>query len=251
VSSAEEQQYQTLIEHLTELRKRLVRSFIFILVGFLICWTFSEQIFNLIRAPIVPYLKSVTGGLVFTAPMDKLMAHLKVSALSGVIISCPFWFFELWKFVAPGLYQKEKKWAVGFVSFGSILFVVGVCFAYFLVFPLAFKYLLGFGGDTDVPMITIEDYISFFSTTILVFGLAFEMPLILSFLGMIGIIDAKFLSSKRRFAIVALAAISAIFTPPDVLSMIVMLVPMMGLYEFSIILVRILGKKRQEAQAEL
>ena len=238
-----EEQHQSLIEHLTELRTRLVRALYFIVAGFIISWIFSDKIFDVIRMPIAPFLKE--GGLVFTAPTDKLMAHLKISGLAGIILSCPFWFYELWKFVAPGLYQKERKWAYGFVTFGSILFLVGISFAYFLVFPMAFKYLLGFGGNTDSPMITIQEYISFFMTTSLVFGLAFEMPLVITFLGMIGVVDAKFLANKRRYAFMVLAVVSAIFTPPDVLSMLLMLVPMALLYELSILLVRFLGKDRE------
>ncbi len=245
-----EEQHQSLIEHLTELRIRLVRALYFIVAGFILAWIFSDRIMDLIRMPIAPFLKE--GGLVFTAPMDKLMAHLKISALAGVVLSCPFWFYELWKFVAPGLYQKERKYAYGFVGFGSLLFLVGLSFAYFLVFPLAFEYLLGFGGDTDSPMITIQEYISFFMTTSLVFGLAFEMPLVITFLGMIGIVDAKFLAEKRRYAFMALAVVAAIFTPPDVLSMLLMLVPLALLYELSILLVRIVGKVREAPpEAEL
>lgn len=241
--SPSEEQQQSLIEHLTELRQRLIYSAVFILIGFFAAWGFSEHIFDVIRKPIAPFLKTDSGGLVFTAPMDKFMAHLKISILAGVVLSCPLWIYQLWKFVAPGLYQNERRWAMGFVGFGSLLFLTGVSFVYFVVYPMAFEFLMNFGGSVDVPMITISDYISFFITTTLVFGVAFEMPLILTFLGMVGIIDARFLSEKRRYAIVLLAALSAIFTPPDVISMLLMMIPMVLLYEISVILVKILGTK--------
>jgi sec-independent protein translocase protein TatC len=234
---------QTLVEHLTELRTRLIWSIGFILLGFFASWGFSEYIFDIIRGPIQPYLSTDSGGLVFTAPMDKFMAHLKVSFLAGIILTCPLWLTQVWLFVAPGLYAGEKKYVVGFISFGTLLFLTGVSFVYFVVYPAAFQFLMGFGGDTDVPMITIGEYLSFFTTTTLVFGAAFEMPLILTILGMMGVIDHKFLAEKRRYAIVLLAAMSAMFTPPDVISMVLMMLPMILLYESSVILVRIFGAK--------
>ena len=229
---------QTLIDHLTELRTRLIYSAYAILAGFGLCWAFSEQLFDIIRRPIQPYLENSHGGLIYTAPMDKFVAHLKVSFLAAVILSSPFWLYQVWKFIAPGLYAKEKKYAAGFIGFGTVLFCTGVAFVYFFVFPMAFHFLMTFGGATDQPMITIEAYLSFFTTTTLVFGLAFEMPLILLILGMMGVINAQFLSEKRRYAIVAMAALSAVITPPDALSMIMMLIPLCMLYEISIILVR-------------
>jgi len=233
----------TLIEHLSELRKRLVWSIAYIFVGFLVCWVFSERLFDIVRHPIAPYLQH--GGLVFTAPMDKFLAHIKISFLGGFIITSPLWIHQVWLFVAPGLYEKEKKYGLSFIFFGTVLFLTGISFVYFVVYPLAFQFLMNFGGGTDRPMITIEEYLSFFTTTTLVFGLAFEMPLILAILGMMGLVTPEFLSSKRRYALVVLAAMSAFFTPPDVMSMVLMMIPMVGLYELSIVLVRMLGKPKQ------
>jgi sec-independent protein translocase protein TatC len=232
MTSSTEETTQSLIEHLTELRVRLIYSAYGIFAGFLGAWFVSEKIFAIIRRPIEKYLPM--GGLVFTAPMDKFLAYVKVSFLSGVIVSCPIWILQIWKFVAPGLYQHERRYAISFMAFGTFLFLTGVCFVYFLVFPMAFQFLLSFGAPTDKPMITIEAYLSFFITTTLVFGLAFEMPLILALLGLMGVIDSQQLRKYRRYAIVGLAILAAIITPPDAISMLMMLGPLVALYELSI-----------------
>ena len=234
---------ETLIGHLVELRNRLINSVFIIVFGFIIAWYFSDFIFQIIRHPIEPYLPQ--GGLVFTAPMDKFLAHVKVSLISGIILSSPLWLHQIWMFVSPGLHEKERRYGLGFILVGTFLFMVGVCFVYFVVYPAAFKFLMLFGGDADKPMITINEYISFFTTTTLVFGIAFEMPLILTILGMLGIISSEFLAEQRRYAIIVLAFISAVVTPPDALSMMFMLIPMIVLYEISVITVKMFSKKNQ------
>ncbi len=240
---------QTLIEHLVDLRRCIVRSLWIILFGFVASFYFSGQIFELIRHPIMRYLPE--GGLVFTHPTEKFLAYIKVSFLSGAVVTCPLWIYQIWRFVAPGLYKHEKKMAMKFIFYGSILFLCGVAFVYEIIFPLAFKYLLTFGNTIDKPMITISEYLSFFIMTTLMFGLAFEMPLILVVLAMMDIIDDKFLRAKRRMAIFVLAILAAIITPPDAISMLSMLGPLVLLYEISIFAVtRVTKKHAQEAAAQ-
>ncbi len=243
-------EFEGFIYHLEELRKRLLFSFIFIGIAFCFTWNYSSEIFDLIRKPIAPFLETAGGGLIFTGVMDKFMAHLKVSFLAAMIISCPVWLYQVWKFVAPGLYKHEKKYGASFIVAGSFLFLSGVFFVYYFVYPVTFDFLMNFGGDTDKPLITISDYISFFILTTLMFGLVFELPLVIVLLGMLGIVDAKFLRAKRRFALVGLAILAAIATPtPDALSMVIMMAPLAALYEISILLVGWLGKKTDAEEA--
>jgi sec-independent protein translocase protein TatC len=230
-----------LIQHIGELRFRLTRAAIFIVLGTLICWGFSEYLFNIIREPIRPYLPS--GGLVFTSPIDKFMAHIKLAFIAGMTLSAPLWLYQLWKFISPALYKNEKKYAVGFIFFGTVQFVLGVLFCYFIVFPMAFKFLMTFGGDIDKPMITIDNYLGFFTQTAVIFGLTFEMPVVITFLGAVGLVSQQFLKKNRRYAVIAMTVISAIAAPPDALSMILLLVPLWAMYEISVILVGIFQKK--------
>ena len=238
---------QNLIDHLTELRTRLVYAFIFIGIGMCISWAFSDKLMDIIRHPIEPYLPQ--GGLIFTGVMDKFTAHIKLAITSGIILSCPFWLYQLWRFVAPGLYEGERKYAGAFIAAGSLLFILGVLFVYFFVYPMAFEFLMGFGGTEDKPMISIGEYMSFFMMTTLLFGLSFELPLILVLLALMGLIDAAFLKKNRRYALVVLAFVAAILTPPDVISMTMMLVPLMFLYESAIWTIVIINRNRAKQTA--
>ena len=231
----------SLMAHLEELRSRLVKVAMGIAAGMGVAWNQTEQIMDLIRMPIAPYLPA--GGLIFTGVMDKFMAHIKIAVMSGVILSCPFWIYQIWKFVVPGLYKHERRYAFSFILFGTFLFLTGVAFVYWIVFPSAFQFLMTFGGATDKPMISIEEYLSFFVTTTMLFGLAFELPLVITLLALLGIVDSKFLRDKRRYAVVILAVISAIITPPDLVSMIMMLVPLCALYESSVWIVHFFVEK--------
>jgi len=238
-----DEKHQSLVDHLGELRTRIVYCAYALAAATAACYGFSERIFDFVRKPIAPYL--LNGGLVFTGPMDKFVAHLKISFACGVIISSPFWLYQVWLFVAPGLYTREKKYTVGFIFSGTVLFLLGVCFSYFVVLPMAFHFLMTFGGDTDKPMITIDHYMSFFTQMCLMFGVAFELPLILIILGMLGIVSQKFLREKRRYAVMILAVLSAVITPPDLLSMLMMLGPMLLLYEIAVFFVGFFERKRE------
>ncbi len=231
----------SLIEHLTELRKRVVYSLIAILIFMAGALVFSDIIMEFITDPIRTFLPD--QKIFFTGPMDVFLAHLKIALLSGVILSCPFWLYQVWKFVEPGLYDNEKKYGLGFIFSGTVLFLTGVSFVYYLVYPMAFGFLLQYDQETAQAMITIKEYLGFFTLTTLVFGAAFELPLILTILGIIGVIDQQFLRDKRRYAIVIIITLSAVITPPDVISQVMLGVPLVALYEVSIIMIGILGRK--------
>lgn len=237
---------QSLHDHLTDLRKRIINCLLILAVATGICYGFSDYIFDFVRAPIAPYLPS--GGLIYTGPMDKFIAYLKLSVVCGIIVSCPFWLHQIWLFVAPGLYANEKKYAAGFIVSGSALFIIGNAFSYFIALPMAFNFLMTFGGDTDKPMISIDQYMSFFTQLCLMFGVAFELPLVVVILGMLGIVSQSFLRKNRRYAVMILAIFAAIITPPDLLSMMMMLVPMWFLFEISVLIVGIFERKRAQTQ---
>ncbi len=242
---ASEQDSYTLVEHLSELRTRIVYSLYAIVLFTCGAWYFSEQLFDFVRAPITGLLPP-GEGLYFNAPTEKFMAHIKVSVIAGLVVACPVWIYHVWKFIEPGLYVKEKKFGRYFIFFGTLLFLVGVSFAYFLVLPAGLKVLMEFGGTTDKALITIDYYVSFFLMTILVFGAAFEMPLVIVLLGMMGIVSSRGLGRMRRYAIVVIAVVSAVFTPPDAISMILLAVPLVLLYEISIIVLRFIEPKENK-----
>jgi len=181
-------------------------------------------------------------GLHYIGLFDKFLAHIKVSFLAGVFLTSPFWLHQIWKFIAPGLYQKEKSYALGFLFSGIFLFCVGAVFAYYVVLPFAFHFLITFGGDIDKPLITINEYLDFILKFFIGFGLMFELPVFLTFLGIMGVVDEKMLRTHRRWAVLFMSIAAAIITPPDAISMLALLIPMMILYEISIWLVKVFAK---------
>lgn len=239
---------QGFIDHIAELRTRLIRSMYSILLVTILCYNFSDKIFNIIRKPIEPFLQG--GGLIFTSPLEKFMAHIQVSISAGVILSCPLWLYQVWKFISPGLYEKEKKYSIGFIFSGAFLFLSGISFAYFVVYPAAFEFLMNFGGTQDRPMISIDQYLGFMTITTLLFGLSFELPLVIVVLGMLGLVSQKFLREKRRYAIVALSVVAAVLSPPDIMSMVFMMIPLFFLYEIGVFAVGFFERKAEKARQE-
>ncbi|MBM4341105.1 MAG: twin-arginine translocase subunit TatC [Deltaproteobacteria bacterium] len=234
---------QPLTSHLQELRKRLVFSFIAVGAGFIVCYAFSENLFAILSQPLLKMMPS-GGTLIFTSVAEAFFTYMKVAFIAGIILTSPFVLFQVWAFVAPGLYRHEKRYVIPFVAAGSIFFVLGILFAYYVAIPVGFKFLLGYATDFIKPMPSMKEYLSFSIKFLLAFGLVFEFPVVLVLLARIGVIDAKTMARHRKYAILLIFIFAAVMTPPDIISQLLMAIPLMGLYELSILLSRIFGKKK-------
>jgi sec-independent protein translocase protein TatC len=236
-----------LTTHLQELRKRLILSFIAVGGGFALCYTFAEKIFDILAAPLLKMMPT-GGSLIFTSVAEAFFTYMKVAFISGLILASPFVLYQIWAFVAPGLYRHEKKYVVPFVLAGSFFFAIGILFAYYVALPVGFKFLLGFATDFIKPLPSMKEYLSFSIKFLLAFGLVFEFPVVLVLLARIGVVDAKTLARQRKYAILLIFIFAAILTPPDIISQVIVALPMIGLYELSILLSKLFGKKSPPAQ---
>ena len=224
----------TFIDHLEELRNRILKSAGCILIFTLIAFAYSKQLLSLIISPI--------GKVVFISPEEAFVSNLMVAFWCGLSISFPFILFEIWKFISSGLTDAETKYARIYFPVSFLLFLIGACFGYFIIVPIGLKFLLGFGSKTLVPMITASKYIAFVGTISLSFGLVFQLPVIIVLLTKIGIVSPKFLQEKRKYSIVLIFILSAIFTPQDIATQFLMALPLVLLYEIGIICSKISKK---------
>jgi len=231
-----------LTAHLQELRKRLILSFIAVGAGFVICYSLKDSIFNILAAPLLKMMPA-GGSLIFTSVAEAFFTYMKVAFIAGLILTSPFVLYQIWAFVAPGLYQKEKRYVVPFVLSGSFFFALGIFFGYFIAIPIGFKFLLGYATDFIKPMPSMNEYLSFSIKFLLAFGLVFEFPVVLVFLARIGVVNAKMLARQRKYAILLIFIFAAVMTPPDLISQVLMALPLMGLYELSIFFSKLFGKK--------
>jgi sec-independent protein translocase protein TatC len=231
--------------HLEELRKRLIFCFIAVGIGFVLSYGFKEKLFQILTRPLISVMQ--TGDkLIFTGLPEAFFTYLKVAFLSGIILAAPVIFYQFWMFVAPGLYKKEKRFMVPIVFLSTFFFVGGAFFGYFIVFPYGFKFFLGFASEIIQPLPSMREYLGFASKLLLAFGLVFELPLIITFLARLGMVSVSFLKKNRKYALLLFFAGAAILTPPDVVTQIMMALPLMLLYEISIIGAKIFGKKKSE-----
>jgi sec-independent protein translocase protein TatC len=236
-----------LTAHLRELRKRLILSFIAVGGGFALCYALAEKIFDILAAPLLKVMPT-GGSLIFTSVAEAFFTYMKVAFIAGLILASPFVLFQIWAFVAPGLYRHEKKYVIPFVLAGSFFFALGIFFGYYVAIPVGFKFLLGFATDFIKPMPSMKEYLSFSIKFLFAFGLVFEFPVVLVLLARIGVVDAKTLAGQRKYAILLIFIFAAIVTPPDIISQVIVALPMIGLYELSILLSRLFGKKSPPAQ---
>jgi sec-independent protein translocase protein TatC len=255
--SVEEQGRETMptmgfLDHLQELRTRLVYSIAAVGVGFFACWGYREKIYGIMQKPIMDALRAngMSDKLVYLNPVEPFNLYLKISALAGLFLTCPFVLYQVWMFISPGLYRHEKRYVMPFMASTIALFAAGGYFGYHIVYPRALDFLIGFGKQFQ-PMITIGEYTSLFLSIILGMGLIFELPILIFFLALMGIVSAGFMLKNFRYAILIIFIIAAIVTPtPDVINMCIFAAPMIGLYAVSVGIAWLVHPKRRRARRE-
>jgi len=247
-----------LLDHLIELRSRLLHSVIAIMVLFFICYYFAPDIYNFLVAPLADVMEDMGGQrrLIFTALHEAFFTYIKVAFFAALFLSFPFLAIQVWMFIAPGLYKNEKKAFAPFLIATPILFFMGGALVYYFVFPLAWKFFLSFesvGGAGTLPIqleAKVDQYLSLVMRLIFAFGLCFELPVAMTLLGRVGLVTSKGMKEKRKYAIVMTFVVAAILTPPDVISQIGLALPTMILYEISIYSVRMIERSRGDVDED-
>jgi sec-independent protein translocase protein TatC len=245
----------TLVEHLTELRHRVIVCLWAIGIAGILAWFLYEPFLDLVREPFCTFITDnpryapPTGcDLVFSGPFDAFAVRMKTVLYLAFVLALPVLLYQLWAFIVPGLTAREKRWSIPFVVASFILFVLGAITAFF-VLPKSLQFLLGFAGEGVVPLLTVDRYVGFVTLVTLAFGVSFLFPVVLVFLEAVGVVTPETLSRFRRYAIVVIAVIAAVITPgQDVFSMVAMMVPMYLFYEAAIIIGRIIRKQRLSAE---
>jgi sec-independent protein translocase protein TatC len=234
--ASEEMTGMSFLEHLEELRRRIIYSFLYVVAGFCVCWWFHEQIFAIMQKPIVTALANhkMDTQLVYLNPTDPFNMYLKISFLAGIFVASPFVLYQVWAFIAPGLYRNERRYVLPFMFSTVGLFLAGGFFGYKMVYPAALDFLIGWSIQFK-PMITVGEYTDLFLTIIAGLGLVFEMPILVFFLSLMGILTAGWMWRNFRYSILVIFIIAAIITPTtDIMNMCIFAAPMIVLYLFSI-----------------
>jgi sec-independent protein translocase protein TatC len=232
-------------DHLKELRVRLVRALLGVAVGVAVAGWFSERIFRFVMQPVLDSLPEKERTLNYTSYLEPFLVYLKVALYGGLFLAAPWVLYQLWVFIAPGLYKREKKVVIPFVAIGTALFYAGVSFAYFVIMPYAFPALASIAGPDMKPLLTMREQLTLVLAMMLGFGVVFEIPVIVAFLAMIGLVTPEFLTRYRRHAMIVNVLLAAILTPTgDPFNLLLMALPMILFYEVGIIAARIVGKKR-------
>ena len=233
--------------HLEELRSRLITCFVAVGIGFVLSYGFKEHLFKILARPLMAVM-GAEDKLIFTGLPEAFFTYLKVSLLSAILLATPVILYQFWMFVVPGLYDKERRLLFPILFLSCLFFIGGALFGYFIVFPLGFKFFLGFSSDTVKALPSMREYLSFSSKLLIAFGLAFELPIVITFMARLGMVSVEFLKKNRKYALLLFFVGAAILTPPDVVTQIMMAFPLMGLYELSILGARIFGKKEEKSE---
>ena len=243
------------VEHLTELRSRLVKSIIYLFIFFIICYFFAENIYSFLVAPYAEAVKNddVSRRMIFTALHETFITYLKVAFFAAMFLASPIILTQISKFVAPGLYKNEKKALLPYLIATPVLFLIGGMLVYYLIMPLAIKFFLTFETSAQFNNLPIQleakvyEYLSLIMRLIFAFGISFQLPVLLSLLARVGFIDSDYLKKRRKYVIVIIFAVAAILTPPDPITQIGLGIPLLILYELSILSVKLIEKKKDNA----
>ena len=243
------------VGHLTELRSRLIKSIIFFFIFFIACYFFAENIYNFLVEPYANAVRNdeIQRRMIFTALHETFITYLKVAFFAAFFISSPIILTQIWKFVAPGLYKDEKKALLPYLVATPTLFLLGGMLVYYLIMPLAIKFFLSFESSSQLGGLPIQleakvnEYLSLIMRLIFAFGLSFQLPVLLSLLARVGFVDSQYLKKRRKYVIVIIFAIAAVLTPPDPITQIGLGIPLLILYELSILSVKLIEKKNKNA----
>jgi sec-independent protein translocase protein TatC len=238
-----------LTAHLEELRKRLIYCFLSIGVAFAISYAYIKEIVEILMRPLVQTLPK-GSSLVFTAVPEAFFTYLKAALLAGIFFASPFILFQIWAFVSPGLYEREKKYIYPYLFVSTIFFLAGALFCYFIVFPVIFRFFLSFATGDIRPLPAIKEYVSFTIKLLLAFGLMFQWPALILFLSRMGVVSSKALSKNRKYAILGIFVAAAVLTPPDLVSQLLLAGPLLAMYEGSIWMAKFFGKKEKEEKKD-